>query len=114
MEQTILKRRFAEVLEVVGLSDKKYKVYKSVTRYSYYNKQLLNQQLGTDKQIKKHKQLAYFANEKDFREFRKKHKVNRNSKKYGIPQGTALSAVLSNVYRSEEHTSELQSRGHLV
>jgi len=101
LDHTLLKRRVAEVLEVGGLSDDWYKVFKSVTRYSYYNKQLLNQQLGTDKQIKKHKQLAYFANEKDFREFRKKHKVNRNSKKYGIPQGTALSAVLSNVYTTQ-------------
>src|SRR5690625_466316 len=100
-DHTLLKRRVVEVLEVGGLSDDWYKVFKSVTRYSYYNKKLLNQQLGTDKQIKKDKQLAYFANEKDFREFRKNHKVKINSEKYGIPQGTALSAVLSNVYTTQ-------------
>lgn len=98
LDHALLKRRVATVLGVGGLSEDWYKVFKSVTKFCYYDKRLLNQVLGTDKELKKSKKLAYFSNAIEFRNFRKEYKPKINNEKSGIPQGTALSAVLSNVY----------------
>lgn len=98
LNHSLLKRRICEILEVRGLSDDWYQVFKSITKYSYYNKKLLNQQLGTDKEIRQMGQLEYFKDGREFREFRKKYKPIKNKHTFGIPQGTALSAVFSNVY----------------
>jgi hypothetical protein len=37
----------------------------------------------------------------EFREFRKRVKIKRNLKDFGIPQGTAISAVLASVYAAD-------------
>lgn len=98
LDHFILKKRIAEVLGANLLREDWYKVFKSVTRYSYYSKKLLNKELGTDKEIKKKGRLKYFETPKKYREFRKRYKPKKNREHYGIPQGTAISAILSNVY----------------
>lgn len=99
LSHSILKERVKSVLGKEYLEKDWYNVLKSVTKFSYYEKDTLNKELGTDKEIKARKQLKYFKTYKKFREFKKIHKVQRNSRRTkGIPQGTAISAVLSNVY----------------
>lgn len=101
LDHSILKRRVAEVLGVGGLSEDWYRVIKSVTKFSFYKKVELNKQSGPDKELRRKKQFTYFKTHKDFREFRKSTKPCKNNKSYGIPQGTALSAILANVYATK-------------
>ena len=92
---TYLKERLQDLLGVSILPADYYAVFKSITRYSYINLS----------DIKKTKNLSRKEWEKQERlftptEFRrlKKETLRKNLDLYGIPQGSAISAVLSNVY----------------
>ncbi|AIF44533.1 reverse transcriptase domain-containing protein [Virgibacillus sp. SK37] len=95
-----LKDRMCKVLRIDenNLSKDWYKVFQSVTKYSYYNQKLIHKYCGTDKQLKQQKQFKYFSSPKYFREFKSLYPASINNLEVGIPQGTATSAVLSNVY----------------
>ncbi|MBY0223480.1 MULTISPECIES: reverse transcriptase domain-containing protein [Sporosarcina] len=95
-----LKDKVLKVMEIKGdqLPRDWYKVFRSVTKYSYYNQKLLHKYVGSPKELKQQKKHKYFLTSKDFRGFRTIYKPTTNEEKYGIPQGTAISAVLSNVY----------------
>lgn len=75
-----------------------YKVFQSLTEYSYYNQKTIHKYCGTTKQLRRKKQYKYFVTPKDFREFKKKYPIVKNQNQFGIPQGTAVSAILLNVY----------------
>lgn len=75
-----------------------YKVFQSVTQYSYYNQKRVHKYCGTDKELRQAKQYKYFSSPKAFRAFKFVYPATQNMKGYGIPQGTAISAILSNVY----------------
>nr|WP_263314572.1 reverse transcriptase domain-containing protein [Mammaliicoccus sp. Marseille-Q6498] len=97
-----LKERLKEVLGTNRLDLDWYKVFLSVTKYSYVNKDDINKKLGSDirikKQISRNKlKYKYFQNTSDLKEFKKEHLL-RNEKSYGIPQGTAMSGILANIY----------------
>lgn len=98
LNHSVLKNRLAEILGVDYLSKDWYNVFKSLTKHAYYEKEILNEKLGTDKQFRARKELVYFKTVNEFREFRKLNPVKKNKKKIGIPQGTAISAVMANVY----------------
>ncbi|PNU23264.1 reverse transcriptase domain-containing protein [Bacillus sp. FSL H8-0516] len=102
-----------------------YKIFKSLTKYSYINKKEINLRLGEDKEIFRTNQTSYFTSFKEFRKFKngrslltndnsKILKVNTDIK--GIPQGTAMSAIYSNIYMikiDEYITNLLDSLGGL-
>src|SRR5699024_1003642 len=60
LDHVFLKARLMDVLNVKRLSKDWYKVFKSITKYSYIEKNLLNLKLGTDREIKTRGQLKYF------------------------------------------------------
>lgn len=95
-----LKERLCRVLreEEDKLPRDWYKVIRSVTKYSYYNQKRIHKYCGTDKQLKRKKQFKYFSSPSEYREFKSLYPALQNTKSCGIPQGTAISAVLSNVY----------------
>ncbi|WP_312123807.1 hypothetical protein [Lysinibacillus boronitolerans] len=97
----LLKRRLLVVLNDIRLSNDWYNIFKSITKYGYYKKDFLIEQFGTDKQLKSNKKTSYFSQLKGFREFQKIHKTKKNKHPYGIPQGTAISAVFANVYATD-------------
>lgn len=84
-----------------------YKVYRSITKYSYFDiKDILKNKKETKKDLYKLKKIY-----NDIKEFRKNKKMclQINKKDYGIPQGSSISSVLSNVYmiRADERINRL-------
>ncbi|PID14413.1 RNA-dependent DNA polymerase [Sporosarcina sp. P34] len=98
LDHQLLKKRVKIVLNMVNLEEDWYRVFRSVTRYSYCEKELINSLFGTDKYLRKKRKFSYFDNTREYREFKKKYKISFNKNDIGIPQGTAISAVLANVY----------------
>lgn len=98
LNHRVLKNRLTEILDVEYLPKDWYNIFKSVTKYSYCEKKILNKKLGTDKQFRARKELTYFKTVNEYREFRKHNSIDKNKKLFGIPQGTAISAVMANVY----------------
>lgn len=103
----LLKVNLMKVLEVQKLSNDWYNVYRSITKYGYYEKTFLEEKFGTDKQLRSSGKRSYFKQLKEFREFQKQFSSNKNMKRdgrkseEGIPQGSAISAVCANVYAIE-------------
>ncbi|MFC6463441.1 reverse transcriptase domain-containing protein [Marinilactibacillus sp. GCM10026970] len=90
-----------------------FKIFKSLTKYSYINKEDVNSIVGEDKILRKKEKRSYFNSFKEFRDFKKKEKLyegkkekvlKTNFKDHGIPQGTAISAIYSNIYMTEIDT----------
>lgn len=95
-----LKDRLCRVLgfEKNNLPEDWFKVFQSITKYSYYNQKRIHKYCGTERQLRQAKQYKYFSSPKAFRKFKSLYPSTKNTNDCGIPQGTAISAVLSNVY----------------
>lgn len=96
-----LKKKLCEVLEVEKLEEDWYAVYKNITKYSKCDlshlleinglKENEIRELNTRKVVLELEKFKLLKKEK-------KIKIDKNNKEVGIPQGSAISAVLSNVY----------------
>lgn len=94
-----LKKQICEVLGVKVLSKDWYIIFKNITKYVSYDLKDISEYLHiSEKKLKKKKRI--FEPE-EFRSFRKIKKIKQNKNDYGIPQGSAISAVLANVYMIE-------------
>ncbi len=98
IDHKALKNRLLEVLKVNRLSNDWYNIYKSITKFGYYEKTLLIEKLQKKKKCEKINKKAYFKSVKEFRKFQRLYPCKKNKEVYGIPQGTAISAVFANVY----------------
>lgn len=96
-----------KLMTVLGIKTGKlpadwWNIFKNITRYSWvdlediYNDLVKNKKIKGKKEFKKMKDRYY--NSAEFREFRKRVDIHKNKNEFGIPQGTAISAVLANVY----------------
>lgn len=93
LDHAYLKQMVEKLLGAESLPTDWYKVFKSVTKYTYVEK--------TDiVPFYDRRNERYFSNTKQFRQFRKQHSeaFKKNPNPWGIPQGTAISGVLANVY----------------
>lgn len=92
-----LKEKLKEILKVDTLPSDYYKVFRSITKYSYIEYNDILNELGL-----KHKELTKLHKERlfDIEQFRKfkKGKVHVNKESYGMVQGSAISSVMSNIY----------------
>ena len=97
LDHRYLKERLKEVLGVKTLSEDYYKVFKSITKYSYIEYEDILKYLKI-----KHKELIKLKKDRLFepREFRrlKKDYIHTNIENYGIVQGSTISSVMSNIY----------------
>lgn len=96
IDHAILKLHLQETLGVERLSTDWFKIFRSMTRYSWVEIEDLAERLGFD--IEAPPRPLCSANE-----FRTKVRgqssiVNTNNKSFGIPQGSPISAAFSNVY----------------
>ena len=95
MSHAHLKKMLCSLLQLQCLPDDYYAVFRSITKYSYI-------ELSQVKTYKSMDKKQFYAVERLFspNEFHvfKKGNVHRNKNDYGIPQGSAISAVFSNVY----------------
>lgn len=100
LDHQILRNNWCSLLNVDYLPEDHYKVYKSLTKFASVDKELLYRELGLSLNSrtlnKRHKTLC---ETKDFRSrVRGKGLITTNHSPKGIPQGSALSGFLSNVY----------------
>lgn len=90
-----LKHQLCKLLSVDRLPEDYYAVFRSITKYSWLELDEIQEFKGLDK--KSFNKLDRIFSPEEFRLFKKDHlKTNRN--RFGIPQGSAVSATLSNVY----------------
>lgn len=98
LDHDLLKKAWLNLLNVDELPIDHYKVFKSITNYSYVNKNLVYENLNLSLN-RYHKGLKRLCDSEGFREkIRNQKIIIKNSTKKGIPQGSAISAFLSNIY----------------
>ena len=95
MAHVHLKNMLCSLLQVQRLPDDHYAVFKSITKYAYID-------LDSIKAYRQMNRKQFYALDRlfspeEFRSF-KKNVIQKNVHDYGIPQGSAISAVYSNVY----------------
>lgn len=100
LDHAYLKKMLCSLLNVSKLPEDYYAVFKNITKYSTWNLESLlelNNLENNTKGIHEFKQLPLAISTKLFKELKKKY-VKPNENDYGIPQGSAISAILSNIY----------------
>ena len=98
LDHTILKNAWLQVLNTDTLPKDHYQVYKSITKFSYVERKKVYEILGLSIN-KNNKNLKRLCSSNDFRnKIRKNNLIIKENKTKGIPQGSAISAFLSNIY----------------
>jgi hypothetical protein len=90
-----LKNMLCSLLGADRLPDDMYSVFRSITRYSYLDLDSIKEFKGMTR--KEFYSLERVFSPDQFRSYKRTHIIT-NSNDYGIPQGSAISAVFSNVY----------------
>lgn len=103
LDHSYLKERLCDLLQVDKLSDDYYAVYRNITKFSTWELSDLLQENGltnTSYGIKQFNQQERALSLGKFKEM-KPEKIYRHKESYGIPQGSSISAALSNIYMLE-------------
>lgn len=100
LDHRILKDNWIRLLGTNNLRKDYYKIYRSLTRFASVDKKELYKELGLSLHSKTlNKRLDRLCSVKDFRDkIRKNGLVTTNTSSKGIPQGSPMSGLLSNIY----------------
>lgn len=98
LNHQLLKESWQRLLEKRELPPDHYSIFKSLTRFSYVERDALFESLGISKSNPKRSRTRICSAEEFREKVRKGGLINRNHDKKGIPQGSPISALLSNIY----------------
>ncbi|QZO09263.1 reverse transcriptase/maturase family protein [Enterococcus raffinosus] len=98
LDHKYLKSKLKEVLNTNKLTEDWFKIFKTLTSFSWVEQKDLNDLFGSEKEQYKNSLKTYFETWEEFRSFKADGHVHKNTKPFGIPQGTPISALLSNIY----------------
>lgn len=102
LSHDLVKDSWAKLLGSTSLPNDHYCLYRSLTKYSIVDKELLYQTLGISINNPRKDKRKRLCDAIEFRNLvRGNGLVETNPNCYGIPQGTPISALLSNIYMSE-------------
>lgn len=115
LEHKYLKEQMCDVLNVNRLPADYFAVFKNITRYSVWEltKLLeLNNMEDTEEDIHKLNLKRKVLTKDEFKKNKSKYIVKNEN--YGIPQGSAISAVLANIYmiKADEKIKQLTSKSN--
>lgn len=95
LDHAYLKEKLMQVLKVEQLPDDQYTLYKNIIKFTYLEYEDIKAYKGcNDKDLK---DLTKIFDTKELQTFKKEH-LHKNKNDYGIPQGSSISAIYSNVY----------------
>jgi len=101
LDHKILKEKLCEVLQTgnpAQLPKDYFNIYKAMTKFSWVEKDALLEPLGINKKWLSARD-CFCQNAKEFREkVRANQLIQSNKQCYGIPQGSSISPVFSNIY----------------
>jgi Reverse transcriptase (RNA-dependent DNA polymerase). len=100
LDHKYLKEMLCRLLGADKLPSDYYAVYKNITKYSLWNRDdllALNGFTGKRKDVEAFNKLERAISLEQFKSLKKQY-VKRNKNSFGIPQGSAISAVFSNIY----------------